>query len=482
MSPPVTMPSSPPSLPTWAPWGHLLPFWRDPLYLLTRAARLGRVVVFRVGRTPFYLVNDPDLIREILVVHPDDYRQGLNIDAMKPVLGNSLLTSDGAVHRAQRRLLQPAFHRQAVAAYAATMVDSAWLLNDRWQHEFETGHSNLDVAPALVELTMSIVTQCLFGSHLAANELRRLREDLTVVLRWIDDETVNPLAPLLHRLPVLPQTRRFVRAMRDLETLVAGWIAARAAERHAAAASEGDHLDVLSQLVNGDSGDTDAVDGAQDVQAVRDQLITLFGAGHETTATALIWCCAHLANYPDIQEHLAREVASVLGDRHATAADLPRLSYAHAVLAETLRLYPPAWAVLRRALIPHALGEFAIPAGANILISQWLVQRDPTWWSNPNTFDPARWLAEPATADRPKFAYFPFGGGPRLCIGEPFAWMEGTLLLATLAQRWHFAPLPGHTALVPVDPQVTLRPKGGVYLSITPRSLVADAAVAGLSG
>jgi cytochrome P450 len=266
----------------------------------------------------------------------------------------------------------------------------------------------------------------------------------------------TPLADLIERLP-LPSTRRLQRATARLDALIYQMIA----ERRASGEDRGDLLSMLllAEDPEGDGG------GMSDRQ-VRDEALTIFLAGHETTANALSWAFYLLSQHPQVADRLGAELDVALGGRAPTVADLPNLRYAEMVFAETLRLYPPAWVIGRRAVSPFEAGGYQLPAGSIALASQWVIHHDPRYFPDPYRFDPERWLPEPRAA-RPKFSYFPFGGGPRACIGEPFAWMEGTLLLASLARRWRPALLPGHP--VALQPSITLRPRHGLRMSLMPR-------------
>jgi cytochrome P450 len=256
----------------------------------------------------------------------------------------------------------------------------------------------------------------------------------------------------------LPSTRRLQRATARLDALVYAMIAERRA-------SGDDRGDLLSMLMLAEDSEGDG--GGMSDRQVRDEALTIFLAGHETTANALSWAFYLLSQHPAVADRLGAELDAALGGRAPTVADLPGLSYTEMVFAEAMRLYPPAWVIGRRAIAPFEAGGYALPTGTIALASQWVLHHDPRYFPDPYRFDPQRWLPE-ARAARPKFCYFPFGGGPRTCIGEPFAWMEGTLLLACLARSWRPALLPGHP--VALQPSITLRPRHGLRMSLIPRA------------
>jgi cytochrome P450 len=300
---------------------------------------------------------------------------------------------------------------------------------------------------------MLIVAKCLFNTDVAS-EADSVGAAITSLLADFNLLDASPLGPLLAKLPT-PRQKRRAKNEKTLNTLVYRFIEARRA-------SGEDTGDLLSMLLQ--SLDTEGDGTGMDDQQVRDEIMTLFLAGHETTANALSWTFYLLAQNPKAERRLHAELDSVLGNRPPTLADLPRLPYTKMVFSESLRLFPPAWVVGRTATAPDHIGGYTIPKGATVLMSQYLMHRHPVYWDQPDQFKPERFESE---TDRPRYAYFPFGGGPRLCIGEPFAWMEGELLIATLAQQWRFKLAPG--AMVEPDPSITLRPKYGLPMVLKKR-------------
>jgi cytochrome P450 len=429
--------------------GQLLAFRRDPIVFLTRIAREypGDVVRFRPGPRDSYLVKHPELIKDVLVTRQHEFSKSRGLEWAKLFLGEGLLTSEGDFHTRQRRLAQPAFHRQRIGGYGDDMVRRATAARDRW-----SAGQVLDVDGEMMRLTLAIASSTLFGTDVAASA-DEVREDLTAIIALFPRFSL-PLFGLIQKLP-LPSNARFNRAVARLDTLVYRIIA----ERQRDPADRGDLLSMLLLARDEESGER------MSDRQLRDEVITLLLAGHETTSNALTWTWYLLSQNPEVEARWREELRSVLGDRAATALDLPALRYTEMVLAESMRLFPPAWGMGRRALRDLTLGGFPIRKGAILALSPYVVHRDERLWPDPLRFDPDRFTAE-AKAARPRFAYFPFGGGARSCIGEPFAWMEGVLLLATIGQRWRLRLQPGH----PVEPKalMTLRPRYGMKMIAEP--------------
>jgi cytochrome P450 len=438
MHPPV--PPGPPQVPLL---GSLLAFRRNPLaFLLDVAQRYGDVVYYRFGRADVYLLKNPEHIKDVLVTHQHNFVKGRGIQWAKLFLGEGLLTSEGEFHRRQRRLSQPAFHRHRIGAYAAIMAEYADKARARW-------HDGQAVAfeSEMHALTLAIAGRTLFGEDMAG-EAAEIGAALTDVLSLFPRFAL-PFARTIQRLP-LPSNRRFDRARARLDATVYRIIALRRR-------SGVDQGDLLSMLM---AAQDDEGDGGRmsDVQ-LRDEVMTLLLAGHETTANALCWTFYLLSQNPEAEARLHAEIDDVLDGRLPGLEDVPRLRYAEQVFAESMRLYPPAWGVGRKVVADHPLGEWTLPAGALVSMSPWVTHHDERLFPDPFRFDPDRWLPE-ARAARHRFSYFPFGGGARQCIGEPFAWMEGVLLLATLGQRFRFRLASG--AVVEPEALITLRPRGGL--------------------
>ena len=487
-TPAGTPPDAPAGTPPGAPRGaipalrarypgeHLLSLSRDPLGLFVRAAReRGDVVRIPAAGRTFVLVAHPELAREVLVTQQKRFVRGYAHRGLRFLLGDGLLTSEGDFHRRQRRLAQPAFHRERIARYAATMVDAAERWSARWEargREREpagapAGAGGADREPVVVDLhaemmalTLAIVGETLFGTAVegVAGEVSDAMHDAleAAPLAFL------PFARFTLRLPV-PLAVRFRGARARLHAVVEGIVAERRAAGRGAAGGLDDRGDLLSMLLV--ATDPEESDGQpmSDAQ-LRDEVLTLFLAGHETTAVALTWTWVLLGRHPEVAARLHAEVDALGGA--PTMDDLPRLAYARAVVAESMRLYPPAYAVGRICVERTVLGGHAIEPGWGVITSPWLAHHDPRWWPEPERFRPERWL-EPAPADRPKFAYFPFGGGTRICIGEQFAWTEAILVLAVLARRW--APRLAEPERIAARGAITLRPVGGVRAALVPR-------------
>ena len=421
---------------------------RRPLELFDALARdFGDVAGFRIAGQPVVLVSDPDRIRDVLVTHGRRFHKGRGLERAKMLLGEGLLTSEDELHLRQRRLAQPAFHRARIAAYAETMATYAARRAERWRDG-----ERLDVAREMATYTLAVVGKTLFDADVEG-EAHEIGEALSAAIEAFN-LSVLPFGELLERLP-LPTTLRFRRGRERLDATIYRLIAERRASRE-------DRGDLLSMLLLAQDSEGDG--GTMTDVQLRDEAMTLLLAGHETTANLLAWTWYLLSQHPDAESRLHAEVDAVPSERLG-ADDLARLPFTRAVLTESMRLYPPAWILGRRALEPYRIGEHELPARTIVLTSQWVVHRDPRWWPEADRFRPERWMPGGSALDpaRPKFSYFPFGGGTRVCIGEQFAWLEGTLALATIARRWRLRLVPG-TPVVP-QPIVTLRVRGGLPMT-----------------
>jgi cytochrome P450 len=421
----------------------------NPLDFFTNLARTyGDISSYRMAGEQLFLVNDPRLIRDILVTHNRNFTKSRGLERSKRLLGQGLLTSEGALHLRQRRLMQPAFHRDRIAGYGDLMVGYADRMRNAW-----TDGATLDVAREMNRLTLSIVGRTLFDVDVES-QAAAVGEALTAVMEsfWM---MMLPFSEVLERLPV-PKLRRARMARARLDAIIYRMIADRRA-------SGRDHGDLLSMLLT--AQDEDEGGGMTD-QQVRDEAMTIFLAGHETTANALTWTWYLLSGAPDVEATLHAEVDRVLQGRLPTMGDLASLPYVERVVTESMRLYPPAWIIGRRAIAEYPLGDYVAPARSILVMSPYIMHRDPRFYADPERFDPDRWTPE-FRAALPKFAYFPFGGGPRQCIGESFAWMELILLVATISQQCRLRLVPGH----PVVPQplITLRAKHGMRMTVEKR-------------
>lgn len=428
------------------PGGLLLRFRRDPLSFFMGIVREhGDVARFRIGPQWVYVLNDPALVQQALVRENKHFVKGGALRRAKFLMGEGLLTSEGEHHLRQRRLVQPAFHRQRIAGYADVMAAYSARVGDRWRDG-----QQFDLAQEMMHLTLAIAGKTLFDADVE-NEADEI-EDIVDALLALFGVITLPGSELWRRIPTA-RNRRAQKAIERLDAIVLRMIA----ERRAAGAA--DRGDLLAMLIAAQDDEGDGT-GMTDKQ-VRDEAVTLLMAGHETTANAMNWLFWQLAEHPEVESRLHAELDAVLGGRLPTMADLAQLPYTEQVLTESLRLYPPGWAIGRQAVQEVTLGDVRVPAGALVFMSPYIMHRNPKYYAEPERFDPSRWTPE-FKAALPKFAYFPFSGGARGCIGEQFAWMEAMMIVATLCQRWRLRLVPGHP-VVP-EPVVTLRPKFGIQV------------------
>jgi cytochrome P450 len=437
--------TSPPTVPLF---GHIPAFVRNPLGFFTECAeRYGDWTPLRFGSRRAFLATHPDLIEAILVAKHRSFRKSAGLRRSSILFGKGLLTAEGDFWRKQRRLIQPAFHRERIAASAQTMVDIA----DRHLQAWQSG-STFDLHADMMRLTMDVAVQTLFGTQVREVETvaRALETGQELFSRWM-----HYLVMLPDWIPT-PRAAGIDRAVRDLNRVVYGIIE----ERRASGDDRGDLLSMLLQLEDADDGQK------MSERQLRDEILTLFLAGHETTALNLTWTFVLLAQNPRAAERLHDELDAALAGRLPAVEDLPNLTYTDQVIRESMRLCPPAWVVGREALEDVEIDGRRVPAGASVIMPQYVVHRDPRFFPNPEQFHPERWTPE-FTRCLPKYAYFPFGGGPRFCIGNTFAMMESVLLLAAIASRFRLSLVPGKS----VTPQAafTLRPHGGVAMEAAAR-------------
>jgi cytochrome P450 len=430
-----------------------LAFRRDPLHYLTRLAREhGDIVYFNVGSQRAYLLNHPDLVRDVLVTRQDHFRKGRALQRSKRLLGEGLLTSEGEHHRRQRRLAQPAFHRKRIESYGDVMTAYAARHAARWRDG-----ASVDIAREMMRLTLAIVGKTLFNADVEedADDIAGALAEIMELFNML----LLPYSEYLEKLP-LPQTRRFERARAKLDSIIYRIVEER---RH----DTEDAGDLLSMLLAARDEEGDG-SGMSD-QQIRDEVMTLILAGHETTANALSWTWYLLAQHPEVEKKLHAELDEVLdrGRRLPAVEDLPRLRYTEMILSESMRLYPPAWVVGRLAIKDYEVRGYVVPAGSLVLVSQYVMHRDARFFTDPERFNPQRWTPE-AKESRPAYSYFPFGGGARRCVGEGFAWMEGVLLVATVASRWRMRLDPQHR--VETYPRITLRPRRGIRVTLESRA------------
>lgn len=431
-----------------------------PFYLHKPWARLGKPILLfqymakHCGPISHYMLfgnhviflNDPAAIREVLVNQAHKFVRERTLARLKILLGEGLLTSDDPTHKRSRRIVAPAFHRQRIHDYADEMVRSSQHWRNRWQ-----SGDVVDMNAEMMTLSLDIVARTLFATEVD-DDIRAINEHTNRIMAIYNYLVAFPNAEafLKYRIPV-PGLRNFAKSRARLDEVVNRIIR----ERKAANAADPEHADrhdLLSMLLASRDEDGSELSDEQ----LRDEVLTIFLAGYETTANALSWTWYLLATNPAHQEKVYAEVQQVLGDRTASLEDYGNLKYTQMCFAEAMRLYPPAWAMGRKSAEPFEVGPYRLPAGTHVLLSQYVLQRDERFYPDPLTFDPLRHTEE-EKARRDKFEYFPFGGGPRQCIGESFAWLEGVLLIASLAQKWKMEWIPGQP--VAVEEKITLRPK-----------------------
>ena len=471
---------------------HSLPFYSfKPWVKLGHPIRLfehllktyGNIAHYRFLGTPIVFINDPDYIREILVNQSSSFVKERTVRRMKVLLGEGLITSDDPIHKRQRRIVAPAFHRQRIAAYGDQIVACADSQQRSWRP-----NQHIDIAAANMQLSLEIVARTLFNTEVTA-DIRSINDEVNTIMGLYNFIVAFPRLENFIHLPI-PKLIKFRKSKSRLDAVVN-----RLIREHREAAANGgpDKGDLLSMLLTSRDEQADATGqhtGMSDEQ-VRDEVLTIFLAGYETVANGLTWTWYLLSQNPEVEAKLHAELDAVLGvdtepgaprpdsgtwdgpprncpraHRYPTLADYPALRYTEQVFAESMRLYPPAWAMGRMSTGPVQLGPYRIPPGAHFFFSQYIMGRDPQYFPDPLRFDPDRFTPE-ARAARPKFTYFPFGGGNRQCIGESFAWMEGVFSIATIAQRWRMSYL----GATPPEPQakITLRPRDPLMMQLVPR-------------
>jgi len=444
-----------------------LPFYRfhsffdpaNPILLFEHLRRYGRAAHYRILMNDVVLLNDPADIAEVLIDKATSFGKDRTQKRMKILLGEGMITSDGEKHNRGRRIAAPAFHRRRIERYATQIVELAAGIRTQWKAGEE-----LNISAEMMRLALQITARTLFDTEVTA-EIHEINDQVNIIMDLYHFLVTLPRAELLLDTP-LPQMRRFRAARKCLDEVVSGMIEARRAESEAALPGTESRADLLSMLLAA-RDDQAGGDGLKlNPQELRDQVLTLFLAGYETVANALGWTWFLLGQNPESEGRLHAELDAVLGDRLPALEDMQRLPYTAMVLSESMRLYPPAWAMGREVLEDVSIGPYRFQKGTMVFFSQYIVQRDPRWFPEPERFRPERFTAE-AKAGRPKFAYFPFGGGGRQCIGESFAWMEAILALATIAQRWHVEPIAGQK--IELQPKITLRPKNGIRVKVIPR-------------
>jgi len=458
----VTVKLSPPGPVSKLPLGYsnVIKTIRDPLKFFTEVSKYGDVARYTVSGHEVFVISHPDYVRDVLVTHQRNFVKNTSTMWLKHLMGDGLLTTEGEVHLRQRRLAQPAFHKKRIAAYADVMTSYSLRRLEGWRDG-----QHLDIADEMARLTLEIVAKALFDADVTIDNDSRLGDALHWLQQW-SSRALLPvqLAELLERLPV-PTTRRFKKAVDYISTTIYAMIK----ERRESGVDRGDLLSMLV-AVRDVEGDNSRMSDTQ----IHDEIMTFLMAGHETTALAFTWSWYLLSQHPAVEAKLHAELDSVLAGRAPTMEDIPRLRYTENVFTEVMRLYPPAWITSRTLVQDYKMGEYVLPAKTDVILSPYVMHRDPRYFPNPERFEPERWTPE-FKAQLPKMAYFPFGGGPHLCIGEPFAWMEGVLVLATIAQHWQMRHVSDH--VVRPEPLITLRSKNGMPMILQRREGSPAAAV-----
>jgi len=431
--------------------GNVLAFRRDTLKFIRDAAKeYGDVVHFRFGpKRHVYMLNNPDMIKEVLVTKQAHFRKAKGLQVARAVVGDGILTSEGKKHIRQRRLMQPAFHRDRIAGYGGAMVRQGVELMEDWKD----GEVR-DIHQDMMKVTLAIITETMFGKTVKEGA-DKIGHAIDVGLKYVSTKATSFID-----IPLSVPTRsnrEFVESSEVLDKTIYGLIEERRK-------STGNHTDLLAMLLA--ARDEDDGQGMTDEQ-VRDEVMTIFVAGHETTANTMSWIFYLLATHPEAEQKLHDELKSVLGGRLPTVEDIPNLTYVNLIISETLRLYPAAWTINREVVEPVEIGGHTYEPGDTLMMSQYVMHRQEKYFDDPDEFRPERFAGD-LLKRIPAYAYFPFGGGPRVCIGNNFALMEAALLLSTIAQRYRLR-LAEPDQKVELEPVVTLRPKNGLPMRLEKR-------------
>ena len=437
----------PPGPKTKNPLGHLFSFRRDIIGFLKKIAHeYGDIVHFKLGPIRIVLLNHPDHIKEVLTTQHRNFVKGRPLEMAKELLGEGLLTSEGEFHKRQSRLIQPAFHRNAIESCATAMTECSANLMDGWSEDMQ-----VDIKEEMTNMSIAIAGKAMFGTDIKkeAKEINKALDTATDLFGRI----ALPFSEWLLKLPI-PSTRRFFKAKARLDDTIYGMIAARQRNKV-------NNRDLLSLLLNSQDEKVDG--GGMNDQQVRDEALTLFLTAFDTTSTALTWVWYLLSQNPEAEAELHEELDRVLEGRVPTAEDVANLKYTRMVLGESMRMFPPSYVIPRQALENFPIDKYVVPRGTIILMSPYLIHHDSRFHTNPEKFDPRAWDKHSRSANS-KYEFFPFSRGPRACIGEPFAWMQGILVLASIAQFWRIKLAPGHP--VELLPLMNLRPKYGMVMSL----------------
>jgi cytochrome P450 len=455
-------------------------FLHDPIKTLQSIAyKYGDISYFKLGRQHVYLINNPDYIEKVLVYDHRNFTKGKRLQLAKALLGEGLVTSEGDLHTLQRRIIQPIFHPKQIATYGKFITDYASSLHQKWKDG-----DTMDILKEMMQLTLSIICKSVLNYDVGP-EAEYVGRELTICRNY-SKRLQSPLGQVVNRIPILPNVKGAKKAKENLDKLVYGLITERR-ESYEKESDTKSYDDLLTRLLHAQddtitkSSQTDGVKSTRNTsitsatpsemsdKQVRDEVMTIFIAGHETTANALTWTFYLLAQNSDIEEKLLDELQTVIDvSRTPTVDDISKLKFTDNVFRESMRLYPPVWSIGRYVDNDYTLGKYTIPSGSTIMMSQYVMHHDPRFYHEPERFEPERWSLE-AKSTIPRFSYFPFGGGIRGCIGESFAWMEGILVIATIVRQWKMRLVSGHR--VELDPAITLRPRYGMQMKLERRNV-----------
>ena len=443
-------------------------FIKNPIKTLMEIAyTYGDIAHFKFGRQHVYLLNNPQFIEDVLVRNYKNFIKSKGLQVSKRLLGEGLVTSEGEYHESQRRIIQPAFHPNLISKYGDIMTSYTVNMCQRW----EDG-TILDIHKEMINLTSAIISKALLGSNVKSQQADEVGDALLTCAEYFN-RLLMPFGELVEKIPILPVNKGFQRAKDKLDSIVYDMIK----EHRENESKNAVNSDLLYTLLQ--AQDTDLGIGRMTDSQLRDEVMTIFLAGHETTANALTWTFYLLSQYPNVEARLYEELCDVLGNddvdkrdgnverRIPTIEDIPKLEYTEKIFRESMRIYPPAWTIGRQALHNYKIGKYVIPAGSIILMSQYVMHHSPRFFSDPDIFYPDRWTRE-TKLNLPRFSYFPFGGGIRGCVGEPFAWIEGILLIATICRQWKMHHDAAHK--VELRPLITLRPKHGMRMRLERRT------------
>jgi cytochrome P450 len=434
--------------------------------LMDIAYTYGDIAHFKFGRQHVYLINNPHYIEDILIRNYKNFIKSRGLQVSKRLLGEGLVTSEGEYHDRQRKIIQPAFHPNHIKGYGDIMITYAVNMCQRWEDGI-----TLDIHKEMINVTSAIISKAVLGSDIKSEEEDYQVGDALLTCAEYFNRLLMPFGELIEKIPVLPINKGFQAAKNKLDSIVYRMIKEhRDNESKGVSASHGG--DLLYTLLQ--AQDAEAAIGRMTDSQLRDEVMTIFLAGHETTANALTWTFYLLSQNPIIEAKLYEELCSILGNdkdrrrRIPTIDDVPKLEYTEKVFRESMRLYPPAWTIGRQSINDYKVDKYVIPAGSIILMSQYVMHHNPRYFSDPDLFYPDRWTKE-AKSQLPRFSYFPFGGGIRGCVGEPFAWMEGVLLIAAVCQQWKMHHDDTDHNKVELKPLITLRPKHGMRMKLERR-------------